>query len=77
MTPEDIIARIKTAYPDAEVQTEGADCNFSVTIVSETFEGQNPIQRQRPVMALFKDDITSGALHALSVSAKTPQEAQG
>lgn len=75
MNAQEIVERIRAAYPDAEVQTEGADCNFSVNIVSSAFEGQNPIQRQRPVMALFKDDITSGALHALSITAKTPQEA--
>jgi len=75
MNAQEIIERIRTAYPDADVQTDGADCNFSVTIVSPAFEGLNPIQRQRPVMALFKDDISSGALHALSVTAKTPQEA--
>ena len=74
MNSQDIVQRIQAEYPDAIVETEGADCNFSVTIVSQAFEGLNPIQRQRPVMALFKDDITSGALHALSVTARTPAE---
>lgn len=74
MNPQDIVDRIQTAFPDAQVTTDGADCNFSVTIVSSAFEGQSPIQRQRPVMALFRDDITSGALHALAVTAKTPAE---
>ena len=75
MQAQEIVDRIRAAYPDAEVSTEGADCNFSVTIVSPAFEGLNPLQRQRPVMALFRDEISSGALHALSVTAKTPQEA--
>ena len=74
MNPEDIVQRIQSEYPDAVVETDGADCNFSVTIISQTFDGLNPIQRQRPVMALFKDDISSGALHALSITAKTPAE---
>ncbi len=75
MDAREIIDRIRKAYPDAEVQTDGADCSFSVTIISQAFEGQNPIQRQRPVMALFRDEINSGALHALSVTARTPEEA--
>jgi BolA protein len=75
MNPEDIVQRIQSEYPDAAVETDGADCNFSVTIISQAFDGLNPIQRQRPVMALFKDDISSGALHALSITAKTPAEA--
>ena len=75
MNPEEIVQRIQAEYPDAVVETDGADCNFSVTIVSQAFDGLNPIQRQRPVMALFKEDISSGALHALSITAKTPAEA--
>lgn len=74
MDPNDIIQRIKSAYPDADVETDGADCNFSVRIVSEAFDGLSPIQRQRPVMALFNEEFTSGALHALSITAKTPAE---
>ena len=74
MNPQDIVDRIQAAYPDAVVETDGADCNFSVMVVSQAFEGQNPLQRQRPIMALFKDDISSGALHALSITAKTPAE---
>ena len=75
MNPEEIVQRIQAEYPDAIVETDGADCNFSVTIVSQAFYGLNPIQRQRPVMALFKDDTSSGALHVLSITAKTPAEA--
>jgi acid stress-induced BolA-like protein IbaG/YrbA len=74
MQAEEIVRRIQAQYPDAKVETDGADCNFSVTVVSETFAGKNPLQRQRPILALFKDDITSGALHALSVTARTPDE---
>ena len=74
MKAEEIVERILAAYPDANVKPEGADCNFSVTVISEAFAGLTPIQRQRPIMALFKDDITSGALHALSITAKAPSE---
>jgi BolA protein len=75
MESAEIKQRILSAYPDARIETDGADCNFNVTIVSEAFAGQSPIQRQRPVLALFKEDIASGALHALSVKARTPEEA--
>lgn len=77
MDPQVIIDRIVAAYPDAIVEPQGSDCNFSVKIISAEFEGKNPLQRQRPVLALFKDDITSGALHALSIEARTPGEASG
>ena len=74
MNADEIKARILDEYPDATVETDGADCNFSVSIVSTAFDGLNPLQRQKPVMALFRDDIASGALHALSITAKTPGE---
>jgi acid stress-induced BolA-like protein IbaG/YrbA len=74
MTAEEIVSRIQSLHPDAEVTPEGADCNFSVTIVSAQFEGQTPLQRQQPVMKLFRDEIANGQLHALSIRAKTPAE---
>jgi BolA protein len=74
MKPQDIEHRIRAAYPDAVVELNGADCSFSATVVSRAFAGLSPIQRQRPLLALFKAEITSGELHALSVTAKTPDE---
>jgi acid stress-induced BolA-like protein IbaG/YrbA len=39
MDAQEIINRIKDAIPDAEVTTDGADCNFSVTVVSPKLRG--------------------------------------
>jgi acid stress-induced BolA-like protein IbaG/YrbA len=74
MNEEDIIERVRSLYPDAVIDAAGEDCNFELYIVSEAFAGQNTLQRQKPILALFKDDIRSGKLHALSIKAKTPQE---
>lgn len=76
MTGDDIIKRIKAAYPDAEVTTDGADCSFSATVTSSAFAGLSMIKRQQPLLALFKEEIGSGELHALSLVAKTPAEAE-
>jgi BolA protein len=75
MNAEDIVARILAAIPGARVETEGSDCSFSVRVVSQVFEGQNLLQRQRPILALFKEEISAVTLHALSIDAKTPDEA--
>ena len=75
MSPDQIVRRIHSAFPEAVVEPEGADCSFSVTVISRIFKGQTPIQRQRPILALFKEEIASGELHALSIIAKTPDEA--
>jgi len=79
MKEEEIVARVRTLFPEAVVDVAGEDCNFELTIIDAAFAGQGILQRQKPILALFKDDIRSGALHALSVKARTPQEqaAQG
>lgn len=74
MKEADIVARVRTLYPDAIIDVAGEDCSFELYVVSETFEGQNTLQRQKPILALFKDEIRSGELHALSVKTKTPGE---
>lgn len=77
MTEEEIICRIRALYPDAIVDVAGENCSFELYIIDEAFAGQNTLQRQRPILALFKDEIASGKLHALSVKAKTPIEQKG
>lgn len=66
---------VSTVVQDAQIQVEGEGCSFSVTVVSDQFEGQSLLNRQRTVMAAFSDLIASGELHALSVKALTPAEA--
>ena len=44
------------------------------TIVSPIFEGLSLLQRQRAVLAVVKEEIKSGELHALSVKTFTPAE---
>jgi BolA protein len=64
-------------YPDALVDLDGADCSFEMIVISDAFEGLNTLKRQQPILALFKDELASGALHALSVKARTPKEQSG
>ena len=70
----DIVARIETLYPGAIIDVAGADCSFEVYVISDGFNGINTLQRQKSILSLFRDDISSGKLHALSVKARTPQE---
>jgi acid stress-induced BolA-like protein IbaG/YrbA len=74
MTGDEIVLRVRTLYPDAVVDVAGEDCSFEIHVVTEAFAGQNILQRQKPILGLFKDDIRNGTLHALSVKAKTPDE---
>ncbi len=74
MTGDEIVLRVRTRYPDAVVAVAGKDCSFEIQVITEAFTGQNTLQRQKPILGLFKDEIRSGALHALSVKANTPDE---
>ena len=74
MNDSEIMQRVAGLYPDAVIDVAGADCSFEIYVISEKFNGMNLLQRQKNVLALFKDEITTGKLHALSVKAKTPQE---
>ena len=51
----------------------GGESHFNLTVVSGAFEGQGRVQRQRAVNALLRDEL-AGPIHALSISALTPQE---
>jgi BolA protein len=77
MNEEEVIARVKALYPEAVIDIAGENCSFEMYIIDEAFEGMGTLQRQKPILALFKDEIASGKLHALSVKAKTPKEQAG
>ena len=47
--------------------------HYSVTIVSDKFTGQNPVQRHRLVY-LAVNDMMPGEIHALSIQALAPEE---
>ena len=52
----------------------GGESHVNLVIVSDTFQGQSRLMRQRAVNALLKVEL-AGPVHALSVKALTPDEA--
>ncbi len=58
----------------AGARPEG-ESHFHVTIVAEVFAGVNRIERQRMVYAAL-GDLMQTDIHALSITALTPAEAQ-
>ncbi|MDH3629806.1 MAG: BolA/IbaG family iron-sulfur metabolism protein [Gammaproteobacteria bacterium] len=75
MTPEHIQQLIATGMPDAAIEVSGGEGKFVANVVSDTFAGLTPIKRHQLVYACVNDEITSGELHALTIVAKTPDEA--
>ena len=52
---------------------EGGETHFRLLIVSDAFEGQNRVARQRSIYDLLKDEIEE-RIHALQISARTVAE---
>jgi len=74
MTPQQIEQLIQQGMSDAKVSVSGAEGKFTAEVVSQQFDGLTPIKRHKLVYACVNDEITSGALHALTIIAKTPAE---
>ncbi len=52
----------------------GGESHFNLTVVSDAFEGQTRVARQRTINALLAAEL-AGPVHALSIRALTPAEA--
>ena len=70
----DITQFLKSQFPEADISFDGEDCDSTVIIVSEQFEGLNTLQRHKLVLGSLKDHFQSGELHALSLKTKSPSE---
>ncbi len=75
MTPEEIKARIESRIPYARLTVQGAEGKYEAHVVSPHFQGLNTVKRHQMVYAAVDDWIASGAIHALGIQARTPEEA--
>ncbi|WP_078120747.1 BolA family protein [Thiosocius teredinicola] len=75
METERVKALIEAGMPGAQVEVNGDGRHFEATVISSDFEGKSLIQRHRMVMATVSEQIASDELHALSITAKTPEQA--
>ena len=76
MKPDAIIAKIRAALPDAQVELQdltGTEDHWKATIVSAAFAGQSMLARHRLVMAALAEEM-KGPIHALTLDVKTPEE---
>lgn len=70
------------AYLDVEDQSErhrghmgyreGGETHFHVIMTAASFQGQNPVARQRAVYAALAEEM-AGPVHALSMELKAPE----
>lgn len=76
MKPEEIERLIIAKMPDARVYVEGGDGKYFAEVISDRFNNLSQVQRHQAVYDTVQEQIRSGQLHALSIEALTPQEAE-
>ena len=60
--------------PDCDITVDGGDGKFQVTAVGDVFAGLNAVKRQQKIYQILNEHIVSGAIHAVSMQLKTPDE---
>jgi acid stress-induced BolA-like protein IbaG/YrbA len=65
---------IETGIPGSQATVTADGSKYTAIVVSDEFEGKTMIAEQKMVYALLNDHIQSGAIHALTIKAYTPQE---
>ena len=76
MTEEEIKNKIEAGLDCESIDISGDGHHFQAVVISKAFEGKRAVARQQLVYATVQSDISSGALHALSLKTLTPAEAE-
>lgn len=74
MTELEVKKLIEAGLDCESVVVSGDGSHFEAIVVSKAFEGKRPVARQQLVYGTVQSEISSGALHALSLKTLTPAE---
>ena len=74
MNPDDIQKIIESSLADSQAIVTGDGSKFEATVISSAFEGLSMVKEHQLVYKLVNDHINSGAIHALTIKAYTPEE---
>jgi acid stress-induced BolA-like protein IbaG/YrbA len=66
---------ISDAFDQVEVTVSGDGYKYETTVVSPAFTDLNKVKRHQLVYKAVNEAIISGELHALTITALTPEEA--
>lgn len=79
MTAEQLKSRIETLAPGTQVEVTdltGTQDHWQVKVISPAFEGKMTFEHQKMIMALFKEEIASNEVHALTMKTYSPTQHQ-
>jgi len=74
MTTDEIKTLIEAGIESAQVKVSGDNGMYDAVVISDQFEGLSTVKKQQMVYATVNTQITSGAIHALTIKAYTPAE---
>lgn len=74
MQAEEIKQLLLAEIVDGDITVNVDGSHVAVTVVSDAFEGLRPVKRQQMVYAALNDQISSGAIHAVNITAQTRAE---
>jgi stress-induced morphogen len=77
ITPEVLTDYVRKSMPDAMVSVTdrtGTMNHLKVMVVSAVFQGKNLLDRHRMIYQALDAPLKDGRIHALELTAKTPDE---
>ncbi len=74
MNSDQVRGTLMAQFPDAQVEVEGSDGKFRLTLISDRFAGLSRVKRQQLVYAAIGQAIADGSVHAVTMTTLTPEE---
>lgn len=74
MSTTEIAQLLEAAIAGARVEVQGGEGKYQVLVISNIFAGLNRVKRQQVIYRVLNDHIASGAIHAVNMNLKTPDE---
>ena len=74
MQADEVKKLIEAGIPDSRAMVSEDGGKYTAVVISPVFEGKTMIAEQKMVYATVNEHIQSGAIHALTIKAYTPEE---
>ncbi|MBN4053481.1 BolA/IbaG family iron-sulfur metabolism protein [Haliea sp. AH-315-K21] len=74
ISTEQITTIIAAELSDAEIEVSGADGKYQIKVIADIFADLNSVKRQQTIYRIINEHISSGAIHAVSMSLFTKEE---
>ena len=74
MNSNEIKDLLADPFKECDVEVEGEEGHYKVTIVGDVFEGLTKVKKQQMVYGHLNEKIKSGEIHAVMMTTLTPAE---